>query len=345
MSGIRTPLCDQLGIDYPIFSVGFGESATPELVAAVSRAGGCGVLGGCPAAEIRRRIDQVRLLTDRPFGQNIIIANSDDTAETDEEGREYDRQRVESAVAARVPILVLFWGDPGPFVDQAHAVGTKVLIQTGSVDEARHAAAAGVDAVIAQGVEAGGHVRATESLWDVLPKVVKALAPLPVIASGGIGDAAGIARALALGAQGVSLGTRFVACDEAWIHPAYKQRVVASTAADTVLLDDLFDVGWPNARHRVLRNAIVEEWEAAGRPPSGRRPKQDKPIGVRRRPWGPVEAWQRYASGMIPPDFEGDPEYGPMWAGTSVDVVNDIKPAAQIVRDLVRETEAALAGS
>ena len=341
MPSLRTPLCDLLGIDYPIFSVGFGESATPELVAAVSGAGGCGVLGGCPPEEIRRRIAEVRGLTNRPFGQNVIIANHDDSS-SDEEDRDYDRVRVAAALAEHVPLLILFWGDPSYFVRQAHQAGTKVFIQTGTVAEAVRAANAGVDAVIAQGVEAGGHVRATESLWDVLPEVVKAVAPLPVIASGGIGDGAGIARALELGAQGVSLGTRFVACDEAWIHPAYKQRVVDATAADAVLVDDLFDVGWPNTRHRVLCNGIVEEWEAAGRPPSGRRPKQDVPIGVRRRPWGPVEQWRRYASGMIPPDFEGDPDYGPMWAGTSVGVVNDIKPAAQIVRDLVREAEAAL---
>jgi len=345
VSGIRTPLCEQLGIDYPIFSVGFGESATPELVAAVSRAGGCGVLGGCPADEIRRRISQVRRLTDRPFGQNIIIANFDDASEIDEEGREYDRERVGAAVAGRVPILVLFWGDPAPFVDQAHAVGTKVFIQSGSVDEARHAAEVGVDAVIAQGVEAGGHVRATQSLWHVLPRVVEAIAPVPVIASGGIGDGVAIARALNLGAQGVSLGTRFVASEEAWIHQTYKQRVVESTAAETVLLDDLFDVGWPNAPHRVIRNKVVAEWEAAGRPPSGRRPKEGVSIGLRRRPWGGIEEWPRYSPGMIPPDFEGDPDYAPMWAGTSASTVNDIKPAAEIVRALVRETEAALAGS
>jgi enoyl-[acyl-carrier protein] reductase II len=99
MSSIRTPLCDQLGIDYPIFSVGFVEGATPELVAAVSGAGGCGVLGGCPPDEIRRRIAHVRRLTDRPFGQNIIIANFDDPSETDEEGRKHDRERVEAAIA------------------------------------------------------------------------------------------------------------------------------------------------------------------------------------------------------------------------------------------------------
>jgi NAD(P)H-dependent flavin oxidoreductase YrpB (nitropropane dioxygenase family) len=192
-------------------------------------------------------------------------------------------------------------------------------------------------------MEAGGHVRATESLWDVLPRVVKAVAPLPVIASGAIGDGAGIARALRRGAQGVSMGTRFLASDEAWIHPAYKQRVVDSTSDDTVLLQDFFNVGWPDTAHRVLRNKIIKEWEAAGRPPPGQRANEQTPIGVRRRPWGEVQEWPRYAAGMIPPDFEGDPEYGPMWAGTSVDVIHDVKPAAAIVRDLAREAEAALA--
>src|SRR5260370_9128087 len=187
MASIRTPLCDQLGIDSPIFSGGFVEGATAELVAAVSGAGGCGVLGGCPPDESRRRIAHVRRLTDRPFGQNIIIANFDDPSETDEEGRKHDRERVEAAIAGRVPILVLFWGDPAPFVDKAHAAGTKVFIQSGSVDEARHAAEAGVDAVIAQGLEAGGHVSANESLWDVLPARLKASAPPPVIPPAGRG--------------------------------------------------------------------------------------------------------------------------------------------------------------
>lgn len=343
MPSLTTPLCRELGIDYPIFSVGFAESATPELAAAVSNAGGFGVLGGCPPDEIRKRIVQTRRLTNRPFGQNVIIANCDTTdhGET-EEDREYDRVRVRAALGEHVPVLVLFWGDPASFVEQAHAAGTRVFLQTGSVEEAEHAVEVGVDAVIAQGVEAGGHVRATESLWDVMPRVVKAISPIPVIASGGIGDGAGIARALNLGAQGVSLGTRFVASDEAWIHPAYKQRIVDSAAADTLLVDDLFDVGWPFAPHRVLRNKLVREWEAAGRPPSGQRPREDEPIGMRRRPWGEDQEWPRYAPGMLPPDFEGDPEYAPMWAGESVSVVNDIKPAAAIVRDLVREAEAAL---
>ena len=297
------------------------------------------MLGGVPASEIHKRIRQTRELTSRPFGQNLIIASS----EEGDEGLEYDRARVEAALAEHVPILVLFWGDPALFVERAHAAGAKVLVQTGSLPEAQHAAEVGVDAVIAQGIEAGGHVRATESIWDVLPRVVKAISPVPVIASGGIGDGAGIARAIELGAQGVSLGTRFVASDEAWIHPLYKQRIVEATADDTLYVADLFDVGWPNAPHRVLRNKLVVEWETAGKPPSGKRPRQDEPIGMRRRPWGSVEEWPRYASGMIPPDFEGDPDYGPMWAGTSVSAVNDLKGAAEIVRALVEQAESAFA--
>lgn len=342
VTALYTPLCRDLGIDYPIFSVGFAEAAGPELVAAVSNAGGCGVLGGCPPDELRRRISTVQKLTKRPFGANVIIATFD-AADADDQDREDTRQRINAALDERVPLLVLFWGDPSPFVAQAHAHRVKVLVQTGSVEEAKRAAAAGVDAVIAQGVEAGGHVRATESLWQVLPEVIEAIGPVPVIASGGIGDGAAIARAIAMGAQGVSMGTRFVASEEAWTHRLYKERIVQGRAEDTVL-GTIFDVWWPDAPHRVLRNKVVREWEAAGRPPPGHRPGEDNPIGKRRRPWGGVQEWPRYAVGMIPPDFDGDPDDAPMWAGESVGSVNDIKPAAQIISELVRDAEAALDG-
>lgn len=341
---LRTPLCRELGIEYPILSVGFAMSAGPELVCAVSDAGGCGVLGGSsvPAEEIRRRIARVREVTNRPFGINFIIADLEDP-DAAAEDKESVVEQVATAIEARVPLIVLFWGPPAPFVEDAHRNGVKVLIQVGSVAEAEAAAAAGVDAVIAQGIEAGGHVRGTTSIWELLPAMVEAVRPVPVLASGGIGDGAGIARALRLGAQGVSLGTRFVASDEAWIHPVYKQRVVDSTAEDT-FLGELFDVWWPDAPHRVLRNnKTFAEWDAAGRAPSGKRPGEGTPIGTNHRPWGGEYEWPRYASGMVAPDFEGDPEYAPMWAGESCSVVNDIKPAAVIVRDLVREAEAALA--
>ena len=164
---------------------------------------------------------------------------------------------------------------------------------------------------------------------------------MPVLASGGIGDGEGLARALRLGAQGVSLGTRFVASEEAWIHPLYKQRVVDSSAADT-FYGELFDVWWPDAPHRVLRrNKTFEEWDAAGRPAAGDRPGEGTPIGTIRRPWAEYQ-WPSYAPGMVTPDFDGDPEYAPMWAGESCGVVDDVRPAGEIVRDIARAAEATL---
>ena len=337
-SALLTPLCEALGIEYPIFSVGFGDGARAELVSAVSNAGGFGVMGGdgLELEEIPGRIARVRELTDRPFGVNFIIVGEDD------EGREYTQKLVEAAVSQRVAAVVLFWGDPTPFVKLAHEHDVKILIQVGSVEEAEAAAAAGVDAVIAQGIEAAGHVRGTSSIWNLLPAAVEAIKPVPVLASGGIGDGAGVARAIRLGAQGVSLGTRFVASDEAYFHPVYKRRVVESTAADTVY-SELYDTWFP-APHRTLRNKTFDEWESAGRPPSGNRPGEDTLIGRRTRFSGRVQDWPRYAVGTIPPSFEGDLERVPMFAGESCTVVNDIKPAGDIVRDLVRDAEAALGG-
>lgn len=340
---LRTPLCRQLGIEYPVFSVGFGSGGA-ELVAAVSNAGGFGVLGGSgmqPDA-IRAEIERTRALTDRPFGVNFIIA--EDPSADIEEDRELIRDEIRAAAGEGVAAVVLFWGDPAPYVEEAHRNGVKVLIQVGSVEEAEAAAAAGVDAVIAQGVEAGGHVRGTTSVWELLPQTVEAISPVPVLASGGIGDGAGLARALSLGAQSVSLGTRFVASDEANVHPEYKRRVVASSAEDTVYTADLYDVWWPDAPHRTLRNRTFEEWDAAGRPPPGERPGEGTSIGRRRLSSGEVVEWPRYAVGMATPEFDGDVEYAPLWAGESCSVVNDVKPAGEIVLDLVRDARALLEG-
>jgi NAD(P)H-dependent flavin oxidoreductase YrpB (nitropropane dioxygenase family) len=140
----------------------------------------------------------------------------------------------------------------------------------------------------------------------------------------------------------VSLGTRFVASEEANAHPEYKRRIVAATAADTVYVPDLFEVGWPNAPHRVIRNRTYEEWLAAGRPPPGQRPGEGTLIGTHTLSSGQKRDWPRYAVGIATPEFDGDIDYAPLWAGESCSVVNDIKPAAEVVSDLVREAEAAL---
>lgn len=331
---LHTPLCDVLGIEYPILSVGFGTGAGPELAAAVSNAGGCGVLGatGQDASYLRGRIRRVRELTTRRFGANVIIADENDLRDGN----------ISICIEERVPLLVLFWGDPAPYVVAAHRAGAKVLIQVGSVDEASAAAAAGVDGIIAQGIEAGGHVKGTMPLSTLLPAVVETVKPLPVLASGGIADGRGLVAALALGAQGVSMGTRFVASQEAFVRPEHKQRIVQSRAEDTVYAE-LFDVWWPDAPHRVLRNKVVMEWEAAGRPPSGQRPGEGTIIGKITTTSGETEDVPRYASFLPTPAFDGDIEYAPLWAGESCGRVNEIKPAGQIVRDVVREAEAVIA--
>ena len=335
---LHTPLCDLLGIRYPILQAGIGSAAVPELAAAVSNAGGFGVVGcsGLEPGIVGALVERTRALTDRPFGLNTIIAESEPG------DAEWLAKQVEAMSTLGARAVVLFWGDPAPYVPIAHARGVKLLVQVGSVDEARRAKAAGVDAVIAQGVEAGGHVRGTTSIWDLLPDTVRALSPTPVIASGGIGNGAAVARALRHGAQGVSLGTRFVCSDEAGVHPAYKQRIVESSAGDTEL-NSLFDVWWPDAPHRTLKSSKTYiEWDQAGRPPPGSRPGEGTSIGRKRFADGEWRDWPRYAIGSVPPDFDGDWEYAPLWAGESCSDVNDVKPAAQIVADLVRDAEAAL---
>jgi NAD(P)H-dependent flavin oxidoreductase YrpB (nitropropane dioxygenase family) len=342
---LRTKLCADLGITYPIFSAAIGSGAGPELVAAVSNAGGFGVLGarGMTLDDLRQAIERTRGLTGRPFGVNFII-DEVGWATTDEQ-RLFVRESVHTAIAEKVAAVVFFWGDAGVYVADAHEHGVKVLIQVGSLDEAEAAAEVKVDAVIAQGIEAGGHVKGTTSIWDLLPETVAALGPLPVLASGGIGDGKGVARAMRLGAQGVSLGTRFVASDEAYVHAEYKRRIVTSSGADTVYTHDLYDVGWWGAPHRTLRNRTFDEWEAAGRPSPGTRPGEGTSIGTQLFASGETQAWSRYARGVVTPGFAGDVDYAPMWAGESCSVVNDVKPAAEIVRDLIRDAEIDLASS
>lgn len=324
---LATRLCRDLGVALPIVSAPLGGGlAGPELAAAVSNAGGFGLLGmgGVPAPAIREEIRATRALTQRPFGVGVLLPLL--------AGGE-----IEACVEERVPVLVLFWGDVRPHVEQARRAGIRVFAQVGSVDEARAAAAAGAAGVIAQGFEAGGHVRGTTALTSLLPAVVDAVKPLPVIAAGGIATGRGVAAALALGAEAVMMGTRFVCSDEAHASTEYKERIVRARAEDTVHTM-LFDVGWPDATHRVLRNRAIDEWEAAGRPPSGQRPGEGTIIG--RMPMGGAMIdVPRYFVGSPMVGFEGDLEYVALYAGHSCNLVSDVRPAAAIVREVAREAE------
>src|SRR5215813_2439856 len=194
---LHTRLCDLLGIEFPVLSAPMGPDVSgPELVAAVSNAGGLGIIQAQfhPPALLRQTIRRVRQLTDKPFGVNFLLHFPC------EEG---------------VPVLSFFWGDPSSYIDRVHAVGGKVFHQVGSAAAAQEAARAGVDVIIAQGVEAGGHVAGEVTTMALVPRVVDAVAPTPVIAAGGIADARGLVAALALGAEAVILGTRFLATPEA----------------------------------------------------------------------------------------------------------------------------------
>jgi nitronate monooxygenase len=327
---LSTPLCHQIGIAYPLFSVGMGPVAGPELAAAVSNAGGGGVLGGLflPPLALQQAIHRLRTLTDKPFGVNLILPLL-------QEGQ------IEACLAERVPLLVLFWGDPRPYVAEAHRHETKVFLQVGSVAEATAAAEAGVDAIIVQGVEAGGHVKSRTALSSLVPAVVEAVAPVPVLAAGGIATGRGVVAALSLGAQGVSMGTRFLCSTEACVTRAYQDRVVRSTAEDTVYTM-LFDLGWSNAPHRVLRNTAFAEWEATGRPASGQRPGEGTIVGTVSVAGTTMEV-PKYGAMPTITGFSGDMESIALYAGESCSLVHDIKPAAQIVHEVVRDAEEVIA--
>lgn len=320
---MRTPLCDLIGIDAPIVLAPMGGAVTPALAAAVSNAGGLGLLplSWTSPEEIPRVLEETRRLTDHPFGINL--------------GLEWDqRDRLATALAAGVNIVSFFWGNPGELVEIAHEGGAIVFATVGTAEEARAAAGAGADVVVAQGWEAGGHVWGNVSTLALVPRAVDAVAPLPVVAAGGIADGRGLAAVLALGAAGAWVGTRFLAATEAGIHPDYRARILAAGEANT-FYGTLFDRGWPDAPHRTLRNSTVEAWERAGRPAPGARPGEaDEPA---KRPDGsPIN---RYAASTPSASMTGDVEPLPHWAGQGVGLVTREEPAVDIVRSLIAEAE------
>lgn len=228
----------------------------------------------------------------------------------------------------------VFLGDPTPYVDRVHAGGGKVFHQVGLVADAQRAAKANVDVIIAQGVEAGGHIAGEVSTLALVPRVVDAVAPHIVAAAGGIADGRGVVAALALGAQAAVLGTRFLASTESRAHPDYKKKLLAVNENDTVRTT-LFGFGWPNASHRTLRTPFVEQW--IGREARGQESRADEPVIGHT-----VIAWQhmplRRFMGFPPNiDATGDIESMDLLAGQGVGLVREIKPVAEIVRELVDE--------
>jgi NAD(P)H-dependent flavin oxidoreductase YrpB (nitropropane dioxygenase family) len=315
---IRTPICDLLGIEVPIGSAGMAGSAGPALAAAVAGAGALGGLGGISGEGpdgLRAAIHRVRDLTSAPFSVNLWIHLLQTVPAF-----------LDVCLEMKVPSVTLSFGDPTPYVARAHDAGVLVLHQAQTVAGAKQGAAAGVDAIIAQGGEAGGHTGSVATM-ALVPQAVDVAGGIPVIAAGGIADGRGLVAALALGAQAVIMGTRFVASEEsATMAAQHRERIVASTADDTVFTDvfDIIDqLPWPaGISGRTIATPFAKEW--LGRGDELRRARES----ILAESGRPGELTERAHSA---------------YAGQSAGLVHDVRPAADIVRDIMREAEDVLA--
>lgn len=312
---LRTPVCDLLGISHPVVQAGMARYGTSaDLVSAVSAAGGLGTLGclGRSAADAREQIRRIRERTGRPFAVNFVLHRRDE-------------ETFAACLAERVPIFTFFRDDPAPAIARVHAAGALALYQATTVDEARRAVAAGADAVIAQGTEAGGHMGPIP-LFSLLPEVVAVAGGRPVLAAGGIVDGRGLAAALCLGAAGVVIGTRFLATPEAPATPSHKRALLAAAPESTVastIFDTLWgDEVWPGVQARALRNSLTARW--LGR-------EQE----LLRAPEEAVAALQRA-------EAADDSAEMIHLAGMGVGRIRELAPAGRIVRDVVAEATSIL---
>jgi nitronate monooxygenase len=318
---LTTRLTTKLGIRHPVVQAGMGGVARAALVAAVSNAGGLGMLGMIrqPPDFVRAQIRETRALTSRPFGVNLVLAVPPP------EGFE---AQLAVCLEERVPVISFFWGEPAPFVARCHAVGMAVMLQVGSTAEARRAVDAGVDVIVAQGVEAGGHVRGQVGVLPLVASIAEAVPTAPMVAAGGIVNGRGLAAVLAAGADGVWIGTRFVATEESEAHPDYKKRLVEAAETDTVH-GETFHLGWPpHSPTRALRNALTDAIE---RPPGS--------IGQMRRGDQVVEVAP--FSAMLPTiHTDGRTDLMANYAGQGVGLIREVVPAAAVVESLVSDAEA-----
>ena len=288
-----------------------GPISDVGLTAAVTQAGGLGTLGaaGLPAVVVEQMLDALSTSTDRPFGVNFLMPFLDSAAVR--------------AAATRARVIEFFYDDPDPeLVDLVHEGGALAAWQVGSTEEASAAVDAGCDFIIVQGTEAGGHVRGTQPLAELLKEMS---VDGPVVAAGGLGDADGVAAAFENGASAVRIGTRFLAATESVAHPEYIEALIAASSDDTVLTET-FSADWPNAPHRVLRSC-VQAAESASDDVIAKVSLDGHQMPV-----------PRLAS--IPPtkDASGNIRAMALYAGTSVGSVRKRQPAAEIVGELLSKT-------
>jgi nitronate monooxygenase len=308
-------LCDLLGIERALVQAPIGACATPRLVAALAEAGALGTLACTWTAPERLAavVAQVRELTRRPFAANLVLWFDVDA-------------QLDALLALGVPVVTFSWGQPGrQRIERCHAAGARVAVQIASPAGAQLAREDGADVLIAQGIEAGGHVQSTTPLAELLGQVVAVAGSVPVIAAGGLADRADVERAGAQGAAGAMLGTSFLATAESGAHDDYKAALVAADGRSTVLTV-CFDGDWPQAPHRVLRNPTLERWEAAGCPGRGHRPGEESPPATR--------AGRSIARYDDAPPLAGDEgAVGEMclYAGAGCGAIADVPTAARLL--------------
>jgi nitronate monooxygenase/enoyl-[acyl-carrier protein] reductase II len=315
---VRTPLCDLLGIEAPIIQAAMGFPNTDaRLVAAACNAGALGSLGTYQRSpeNLRAELARIAELTDRPFAVNHLVPV-------------LNQEMFATTLAARPAVISFALGNPGPYVPPAHAAGALVMHQVTTVEQAREAAAAGVDVIVAQGTEAGGF-GGTVTMATLVPQVVDAVEPLPVVAAGGIFDGRGLVAALALGAQGVNLGTRFLASEEAPVAAGYKEAILAATSEDTTRFEALNDIapgpgtlGYP-AVVRAIRSAFTDEWE------------------VRRDEI--VQRAEALRAELVEARQRGEGHIRLPVAGQSAGAIDEVLPVAEIVRRMTAEADAVIA--
>ncbi|HEX2108633.1 MAG TPA: nitronate monooxygenase [Rubrobacteraceae bacterium] len=315
---LRTTFCEEFGIEVPVMQAAIWPATSPELVAAVSEAGGLGSIGSVfeSAESVEEQITRVRELTDRPFAVNHVVPLLDEGA-------------FEATLEARPTVISLALGDPDELVERAHSAGAKVIHQVHTVEQARRVAGLGVDAIIAQGSEAGGQGMALGvGTMALVPQVVDAVEPVPVLAAGGVADGRGLAAALVLGAQGVNIGTRFLASEEASADVSWKRAILEAHSEDVVRFE-VFNEILPSTSERayqtvprVMRTPFVEEWQG--------HPEEARGKSERLRAELMAAIRQRRPHELLP------------FTGQTAGMVRDILPAAEIVRAMVTKAEQAL---
>lgn len=329
---IRTRFTEEYGVEHPIALAAMAFVGTPPgLAIAVSKAGGLGSVGAglLPPDALREVIGAVRQAVAGTFNVNFLPRFTGDA-------------HIDVCIETGVPVVSFHWDrPPRAWVDRLHAAGVKVWEQVGSVDQAKRAVDAGIDLIVAQGSEAGGHNYGTLPLFVLVPAIVEAVAPVPVLASGGIATGRQLAAALALGADGGWIGTRFIASEEAYAHPLYKQRIVEATPTQT-RRTGVYGPDMPDFNPmRVLDMGIAREY--AGRESEAPGDLESQPVVATMSLGGQRVPLHRFSSFLPTPDTEGDIDALPYAAGQGAGLVHEILPVREIVDRLVREAMTALA--